>query len=148
MNEEKIEKGTLSYEEIKNIKFGEPVYSVKIIGDSINVKENNNKVTLLIRKGENRPPNNKYNWYPYWALSIEGEDGQVVTWTPTRNLFERIIEQVFIHEERVDRTRTNRERDVPIWKKKLEVIVNSIQKKLFDLDIPPIYFKQKKEEQK
>ncbi len=124
MNEEKIEKGTLSYEEIKNIRFGETVYSVKIIGNTPTAKKINDEVILLIRKGTSH--DKRYEWYPNWSLSIRGENDQLITWTPTRNLFEKLIGQVFIHEEMVDRTRTNRERDVPIWKKKLEVSILSM----------------------
>ena len=85
----KIEFGNLNYDEIREMSLGSIIYAKKIKGHTENAKEDNDECYLIIRKGISK--DKKYEWYPYWGLAIRGENGNLITWTKTRNLLERKI---------------------------------------------------------
>jgi two-component SAPR family response regulator len=140
MLETDIIREEITYEDCK---IGGVIHEVKLTDNKAlgrNRLKCNSTASLLVLKGSSKDW--RYKWYPFWALEIYDKDGNKVRTALTKELFFSLIDEFFIHEERVDQTR-NRTSDVPKYEQALKEIVLRIQKKLERYDIPEIYKKQK-----
>jgi len=89
--------------------------------------------TLKFKVIRGKSDDPKYSRYPYWGLELPDKDC-----APTRNLIYALLEEILIHETRVDNTR-HRKPDSIIWKKRLDALSNRIQRSLREYSIPDIY---------
>lgn len=93
----------IEVEDIDSCPMGSIIHKIKMYDDeSLARKTCNKKLTLIIRKG--RSKDKRYSWYPNWSVEIEGENGEIITWTPTKKLILNFIDEFLIHEARVDMT--------------------------------------------
>lgn len=123
--------------DIKNIKFGSIIHKIELYDDeSKALKECNKKINLIIIKGMSK--DKRYAWYPYWSVEIQSEQGDIITWTPTKKLTLSFMNEFLIHESRVDMTR-NRKSDTSIYKKHIQNIILNVQKTLNEFNIPAVY---------
>jgi hypothetical protein len=125
--------------DIKNKKIGSTIHKIFLTDTSSSAKECNRKICLLIRKG--RSKDKRYDWYPNWSVEIKGENGESITWTPTKKLILSFIDEFLIHEARVDMTRS-RKSDTEVYKKHINKIILNIQSTLRTFEIPDIYKQQ------
>jgi len=129
----------INIENAEKIPMGNTAHKVNLYDNEAKGKECNKKCNLLVRKGLSKDP--KYNWYLYWSLELKSEQGNKITWTPTRELFMSIIEEFLIHESRNDITR-KRNSDTIIYKERMNEIKKAIENVLKNSKIPEIYKKQ------
>jgi len=94
--------------------------------------------TLRVDKGTSRDW--KYKKYIYWRLTGFGDNGRIYTVTPYIDTLCKIIEDVIVHERKVDMTR-KRKFDAPkTIKKLLKSIENGENKEINKEDIKDIYY--------
>ena len=128
--------------EINLLPFGSTIYTVELIDDislNKNKKEINCKMKFIVRKGKSEDV--KYNWYPNWSIEFTGENENITTWTPTRDLTFSFIEEIFRHELSVDVTR-HREEELKVYEKLLLNMILNIKKYVSKYGIPEVYKKQ------
>ena len=135
----KMERKEIKFEDIDKIFFGGTIHRIELYDNESTAKKCNKKMALLIRK--RFPKDKRYNWYPNWSVEIEGETGEIITWSPTKKLILNFIDEFLIHEARVDMTR-NRKSDTEVYKKHIQEIVLNVQNTLRKWDIPEVYKKQ------
>lgn len=130
----------IKVDDIENLPLGSVIHKIELYDDKSNaLKECNKKMLLIIRKGKSK--DKRYLWYPNWSVEIESETGEIITWTPTKQLILNFIDEFLIHESRVDMTR-NRKSDTDVYKKHIQEIILNVQETLRKWDIPEVYKKQ------
>jgi hypothetical protein len=103
---------------------------------------NNCRAAIQIHKGKSKDP--RYEWYPYWSLTLLDRNNDIVDVAISKKLLFAILHEIFMHEIWTDKSRSRRS-DTSVYVNKIKEMILYYQRLLDEYDtnkVPDFYWKQ------